>query len=585
MPINLAAHNSTTVDVEAILRPDHEATFIADQWTQWDSHRAGWKQERMELRNFLFATDTSTTTVGGLDWTNKTTLPKLTQIYDNLKAHYTAALFPKRIWFDFIPGEEEDLTSDKGKVAKEYIAAKLEADHAEQTLRRLVDDYILYGNCFATVEWVEEYTTINKDTPMEERVPKFIGPRIVRISPYDIVFNPTAAKFSQSPKIVRSVISLGGLEKMGVAEEIRTKMHHNRRLIGGADKVEKSDAYTADGFGSIKMYYNSGQVEILTFYGDFYDKSTGELFTNRKITIADRCYVIENVEFPSWLGDDAIYHAGWRDRPDNLYSMGPLDNLVGMQYRMDHLENLKADVFDQVAIPMLKVRGNVDDFEYRLGEKIFLEDGDADVEFLAPQASALAADNQIAYGQNMMEEFAGAPRQAMGIRTPGEKTAFEFGTLQESAGRIFEHKAMQYEDTFLSRILNAMLESAKRNMHTSDTILVFNDEAKVQLFDKITKEDITTRGRLKPVGSSHFSESQRRVANVSNMLQLKLSDPSIGAHISGKRMAELLAQEIGETALYEENVGLKEQQELQSTIEDMEVSHMEDLQQKQLTGT
>ena len=48
--------------------------------------------------------------------------------------------------------------------------------------------------------------------------------------------------------------------------------------------------------------------------------------------------------------------AGWRPRPDNLYAMGPLDNLVGMQYRIDHLENLKSDVFDQIAYPILKIR-------------------------------------------------------------------------------------------------------------------------------------------------------------------------------------------------------------------------------------
>jgi hypothetical protein len=41
--------------------------------------------------------------------------------------------------------------------------------------------------------------------------------------------------------------------------------------------------------------------------------------------------------------------------------MGPLDNLVGMQYRIDHLENLKADVFDLIAFPPLKIKGYVED--------------------------------------------------------------------------------------------------------------------------------------------------------------------------------------------------------------------------------
>jgi hypothetical protein len=80
---------------------------------------------------------------------------------------------------------------------------------------------------------------------------------------------------------------------------------------------------------------------------------------------------------PSWLGTAPIFHAGWRSRPDNLYAMGPLDNLVGMQYRIDHLENLKADVFDQIALPMLKIRGDVEDFEYMPAGRVYIgEEGD-----------------------------------------------------------------------------------------------------------------------------------------------------------------------------------------------------------------
>lgn len=35
--------------------------------------------------------------------------------------------------------------------------------------------------------------------------------------------------------------------------------------------------------------------------------------------------------------------------------------------------------------------------------------------------AVISADNAIALYENKMEEYAGAPKQAMGIRTPGEK--------------------------------------------------------------------------------------------------------------------------------------------------------------------
>ena len=119
--------------------------------------------------------------------------------------------------------------------------------------------------------------------------------------------------------------------------------------------------------------------------------------------------------------------------------MGPLDNLVGMQYRLDHLENLKADVFDLIAHHVLKIKGHVEDFDYGPGETIYVGD-EGDVEFMRPDVTALNADMQIDRLEAKMEDMVGAPKQAMGIRTPGEKTKFEVQTLDNASSRIFQSK-------------------------------------------------------------------------------------------------------------------------------------------------
>ena len=146
--------------------------------------------------------------------------------------------------------------------------------------------------------------------------------------------------------------------------------------------------------------------------------------------------------------------------------MGPLDNLVGMQYRIDHLENLKADVFDMIAHPIAKVQGFVEDFSFGPGEKIYVGE-DGNVEFMRPDTTALNADTQIAILENKMEEMAGAPRQAMGIRTPGEKTAFEVQTLDNASSRVFMNKVSYFERNFLEPLINDMLELSRRNMEIS----------------------------------------------------------------------------------------------------------------------
>ncbi len=300
-------------------------------------------------------------------------------------------------------------------------------------------------------------------------------------------------------------------------------------------------------------------------------------------------YVVNGVdcvaaeENASWRGSAPVVKAGWRHRPDNRYAMGPLDNLVGMQYRIDHLENLKADVFDQIAYPILKIRGDVEDFDFEPAGRIYLGE-EGDVGYLAPDATALQADLQIRLLEDKMEEMAGAPRQAMGIRTAGEKTAFEVQTLQNAASRIFEHKTAHFERVFLEPILNAMLEVSRRNMNNADVVRVLDAQTGFSLFQEITKDDITAKGKIVPVGARHFAERARRVQNLQQLYQLKLADPSVAAHMSGKEFARILAEELGEPTLFKENVMVDEQFETQQKMQDAEVANQEDLMIKQELG-
>jgi hypothetical protein len=196
-----------------------------------------------------------------------------------------------------------------------------------------------------------------------------------------------------------------------------------RKALTGISQGDfaKNTDYQVTGFSNYWDYLQSGYCEILDFYGDIYDHKTGTFHKNVCISVVDRAHVIRNIPNPSWLGHSGIFHCGWRLRPDNLYAMGPLDNLVGMQYRIDHLENAKADAFDLIIHPVMKVKGFVEDFDYGPGERIYIGD-EGDVEFQAPDTTMLNADTQIQMYEQKMEEMAGAPKQAMGFRTPGEKT-------------------------------------------------------------------------------------------------------------------------------------------------------------------
>jgi len=558
---------------EFIGTPDALATAIVNRYLDYDKYRRSWVEEKKELRNYLFATDTTKTTNSSLPWKNSTTTPKLTQLRDNLHANYMAALFPNDDWLLWEGDDEDSEAEEKRKVITAYMQNKLRYSNFINTVSSMVYDYIDYGNVFGTSEYVNETRT---DDETGEVIPGYVGPKALRISPYDILINPTANSIENSPKIIRSIKSLGEVAadiedhpEMGYLDGVFQEIITTRRSVSGLTTADmpKNEGYQIDGFGSIIDYYQSGYVELLEIHGDIYDVENEKLLKNRIITIVDRQKIIRNVPNPSWRGN-SIRHAGWRLRPDNLMAMGPLDNLVGMQYRIDHLENLKADVFDMIAHPMAKVQGFVEDFTFGPGEKIFVGE-DGNVDFMRPDTTALNADMQIQVLENKMEEMAGAPRQAMGIRTPGEKTAFEVQTLDNASSRVFMNKVSYFERNYLEPLLNDMLELARRNMEISDVVRVVDDEFGAALFETITPEDLAARGKIRPVGARHFAARANQFQNLLNLMNSAIGqDPAVNVHISGLAVAQTIEEllDIEKFNLVQPNIRVAEQMETQRMV-------------------
>ena len=556
-----------------LINRDTLARQLAGLYNRWWIQRNNKEIEWRELRNYLFATDTTKTTNSKLPWKNKTTLPKLTQIRDNLHANYMDALFPNDNWLKWEGYNLESSTHKKRMAIEAYLKTKLRESNFRETVAQLVYDYIDYGNVFANVIYVNEG---HKDPYTEEQITTYRGPKLVRISPFDIVFNPVATTFKESPKFTRYVKSVGELKKDilyrtdlnydKVAFEKAIAVRHSISAFKMED-INKAEGFLVDGFGSLQEYYQSGLVEILEFEGDIYDEVNDTLLERRIITIIDRSYIIRNIENPSWLGCDNKHHVGWRERPDNLYGMGPLDNLVGMQYRVDHLENLKADALDLTIHPPMVIKGDIEPFIWGPEATIHIPE-DGDISMLPPNSAAFQVNNEIGALLNIMEEMAGAPKEAMGFRTPGEKTAFEVQQLQNSAGRIFQHKVNKFEIQFLEPILNTMLEMSKRNMDIAELAKVMDNDLGVVDFMSITKEDITAKGKLRPIGARHFATRAQLVQNMLGVFNSPLGQ-LIGPHISAKRLAKMVEEYMGfeQYQFIKDNVAVFEQAETQQIIE------------------
>lgn len=578
-----------TLIIDDIVTPDRLAVEISRYKVQWELHRQNKREEWKEIQQYVFATDTTQTSNAKLPWSNKTTTPKLCQIRDNLFANYMSSMFPKRKWFEWQGESLNDEEQSKKRAIESYMQWVTSRNEFFNSMSDLVLDYIDFGNTFATVEWVDR-SYISQDPKDRNAIKRgFAGPVIRRISPLDIVFDPTAPSFEESPKIISSFVTLGDAkeilerdaktqEEMEDAEKIYEYLLEVRETVGThVGNVEYRDnIYSMTGFDSYQSYLGSNYVEVLTFYGDIYDKETKQFLRNQIIKVVDRTKIISKRTNPSGFGAPQIYHVGWRRRPDNLWAMGPLDNLVGMQYRIDHLENMKADVFDILAYPVFKIKGHVEDFTWGPFERIYVGD-DGDVQLISPPAEVLNADNQIMILERKMEEMAGAPREALGFRTPGEKTKYEVQRLENAAARVFLNKISQFEMMMVENLLNAMLELARRNITEVTTIRVMNDETRSAVFRTLTPDDVSGNGRLKPYAARHFAEVSQRVQDLSTFFQSEIGrDPSVRVHFSALQLARLMEEmlEMEEYKVVVPYIRISEQAE----AELMQATAMEDLQ-------
>ena len=572
----------STIDFCEWADADKLANNIALRFVEWESARTGWKKVVKELRDYIFATDTRTTTSGSLPWKNSVHIPKLCQIRDNLYANYIAALYPNDQAITWEGDDETSQTKEKREVITAYMRNKLRQSKFNVELNKCILDYIDYGNCFATIEYRTQ-KVVNELSGETHQT--YVGPALVRISPEDIVFDPIAARFEDSPKIIRSLMSFGDLkatiedypEKGYLADVFKKVKALRAKATSSMGQVAKNSQFTVDGFSSWEDYMKGDTVEVLDFYGDIYDHETETLYRNYCITVVDRAYVIRKTQLDNWFGKAPFFHAGWRVRPDNLYAMGPLDNIVGMQYRINHLENTKADGIDMIVQPVLKIRGAVEHFNYGPNERIYVSE-EGDVEFMHPDATILQLDTQIAIYEQKMEMMAGAPAEAAGFRTPGEETAYEVQVMDQARNKIFINKTSYFEEVFMEPALNAMLESARRNIGVAETIRIEDEDFNFDEFISVTKNDLVAVGKIRPIGARRFARNANMLQNLTQLSASPLyQDPSINVHFSGKRIANLIETLLGfeQYDLVEDNIRVAESIETQQMQSDGQQVMME----------
>lgn len=522
-------------------KPHSIATNVTMMYDSFQMYRNKNRAKWEELESYMYATDT-TSLSGSSSHDHTTHIPVLAELKEELEAIMYATVLPHEDFLSWVPFTQDAAAKDTRSKVMAYIKNRHSLNDFDKVFRKLIQDLVMYGNTFVKVNYVDE------------RVDGvgYIGPKPVRISPYDIVFDPTRAEFTKTPKILRSVMTMGEfltwIETLeDVDKSVVQRMKERRQTITSLSRTEinKANQYTPDGFNDIQAYYRSGVVEVLQFYGDVYDEETMEVRPHRCAIVVDRVDLLAEFDEPT----PNIYKAGWADKPDNLWSQGPLDKVVGLNYQINHRENSKSDALDRFIFPDKVFTGDVEEvYNEETGQTYYLAPEGGGVQDIRPDTTVLTADMHQDKLMAYARAAAGLPPQLLGFRTPGEKTAFEVQNLDSAALRKFIHKAAQFEMDLLEPVVRAEILIGRDNFHTV-LQAISTDEEGIPIMLQVTKEDLSANGKLVPIGSRRFARQNQQMLMISQLANSNLIQ-LIGQHINSYNLARVI-EDLGGFSNYE----------------------------------
>lgn len=262
-----------TFEINKLREPEGLAGGIAQKFVTWENSKDRWYRNAKETLENLYATSTHDIYNQVHEYDNSTHLPKLTQIRDMLVTYYLDAMFSLPDYVDWEAYDYESIDINTRNTIKAIAKQMVEDSKFKPTIRELVEDYVDYGNAFATV------ANVNETLQMDGKTASIIynGPKAMRINPLDVFFDPLATSFERSPKIIRSIMTLGELQAgadllpdnaeeykkaLNKAIEKRSEIRNTLSSVHPENIVD--DMCNIAGMGSWSAYYNSDTVELLT---------------------------------------------------------------------------------------------------------------------------------------------------------------------------------------------------------------------------------------------------------------------------------------------------------------------------------
>ena len=546
-----------------------KANTIITTWDRWDRSKSPAITKWREVEAYRYATDTSSLPSSSA-FTHSTHMPVVSAIAQDLEAILKQVVLPHEDWFTFEPMDSDAARQDQRKTIVSYLKNRHALNGFENVVDILKGDLVSYGICFSMVSHVDKSVGDRQG---------YIGPQTKRISPYDICFDPTAASFADSPKIIREIVSLGELFRRGrdgiFDEELVNQLLVERQTSASSNSGEdKNEQYIPMGFDTYQSYLQGGFVELLWFYGDVFDAQNNELHESKMVVVADNDFTLLEEDIKTASGKPHIFRSVWQELPDNLWGMGPLENIIGINYQINHRENAKSEALDRLIYPDKVYQGDVEEmYDDETDTITYLAPEGGGVQELAINTQFFSFDLQIDRLTHSARGAARLPSDLTGFRSQGEKTLGEVAALTEGGMRGFIDKAGNFERTTLEPQLKAEVELAYEHFGTSFSVPNKSEAGFIEMLN-VSKEDLAINGILIPRGSKRFARKNQLLASLTQLSATPLFQMA-APHTSGLGVATMMAEllEVQDDGIFEENAQIIEATEQQQMMDQAEQSN------------
>ena len=139
-----------TFDIKILQNPDGLADAIATKFVEWETAKDKWFKDKKETLENLYATSTRDIYNQPRETDNSTHIPKLTQIRDMLVTYYLDAIFSLPDNVEWEPYSTQDVSTNTKNALKALIRQMQKDSGFKETFQSVVEDYVDYGDCFAT---------------------------------------------------------------------------------------------------------------------------------------------------------------------------------------------------------------------------------------------------------------------------------------------------------------------------------------------------------------------------------------------------------------------------------------------------